>query len=203
MFSMSACEDLLDDNPSNDPNNPDNPNIEVKKTGWHLTNYEFIDGNRKTEGSFWDGGKYYDIFEAVGEKNEMTVTFKRTDLKGEVLSFDSNSCLDKYTVKWTDPPAYFSDKELPSVNVDAILVHKWSGGHRFAVGFDDPSINPGFTSGNKVHFKTPNDETSVNNFKGEMKAPNIPKGKVGEKRTVMASFGWSAYKYHYEWKEYN
>lgn len=168
------------------------------KTGWYFTRWEYIvsvsDGSKS--GHFNNGDPYSEVNSAKGDKNNFTTTVTRLDKKGNTIASG------KAVTIWTDPPKYFSDTELPSIEVDRTVESSW-GINQFSISFDLKDTNPGGGSFGKINFATPDAKTFVQEFKGTMKAPKIIKGnKHGDEKAIIFHFNGYGFKYYYEWRVY-
>jgi len=168
------------------------------KTGWYFTRWEYIvstsDGTKT--GKFANGDTYSEVNTATGDKNNFTTSVTRIDKNGKTIASG------KAVTRWTDPPKYFSDIELPSIEVNRAVVSSW-GISQFSVSFDMKDINPGGGTAGKINFATADAKTHIQAFEGTMKAPKISKGnKHGEQKAIIFHLNGYGFKYYYEWRVY-
>jgi hypothetical protein len=168
------------------------------KTGWYFTRWEYIVSNSdgtKT-GKFANGDIYSEVNTAIGDKNNFTTTVTRIDKNGKTIASG------KAVTIWTDPPKYFSETELPSIDVNRTVESSW-GISQFSVSFDMKDTNPGGGTAGKINFATNDAKTHLQEFSGTMKAPKITKGtKQGEEKAIVFHLNGYGFKYYYEWRVY-
>ena len=168
--------------------------------GWYFTHWEYYKNPYDTAetggvvGRFANGDTYTDYTEGKGEKNNFINVTARRLSDGKIAASGHAETL------WTDPPAYFSGSDRPSITIDRTVESNW-GIAPFNIHFDNNTINPGGGTSSYLSFVTSDGHSSVQTYQGTLQMEKALKGSVGSKKAIILSLNGSGFKYYYEWRE--
>ncbi|MGB3007294.1 MAG: hypothetical protein WBC06_12340 [Chitinophagaceae bacterium] len=161
-------------------------------SGWHLTNYSFIDGSlRKESVLMGTTTKIYDTITFKGDKGNVVISQKRFDLKtGKLLAGVT------YKVIWTDPPAVLKPNIKTSINFElkTISFLSWKAPQQ------SMRVDQGLYG---VYYVTPGGVKFIKKDIREKLTTEKPilKGIKGAKRMIQLNFGNGFHAvYTYEWR---
>ena len=174
------------------------------KPGWYFTRWEYIMssvdvslvGGRENRVMGTSSGYIIDFCEGTGDKNNFTVSVRRTYDDGSPVASGSS------VTTWTDPPEFIAEGQKPSFNVKRVTESSW-GINKFYTTIDMENINPGGGTAGGIGFVTPDGESSLVNYEGTYEsAKGMPKGSKGSKKAIIVNIGNGyGFKYYYEWRQ--
>lgn len=168
--------------------------IKENTTGWHLTDYSFIDGTSNIERVLaGTSSKMNDITKFIGNKGSIEISYNRYDQKTGKLLAGVN-----YAVKWSDPPTVLIAGEPIRINyqLKTITSKSWTPNPQSV------SFNQGISG--LFLFNRAGENYFKKDFNEEIVSKPVNKGyKKDETKAITVNLG-SGFKavYTYQWREF-